>query len=294
MTTCKNVWRKIAYSVTVIGLLIAVHQDVAAQIERKRAEPARLMEEVFLTPRVVIGGSVQQLNAGNMNFTILHVFGRVDGGVQSLWGLDDSANIRFGIDYGISDRLSVGAGRSRYDKLYDFRGQWLAVRQTKDGRIPVSVSVVGDVGITTEANGYKFIDRLNYYSSLLVARSMSSKLSIQMSAMMSHFNTVISEVIDGDAVYTEENTHVAVGFSIRYLISERVSVLAEYMPVIGPRSTGTADAAAIAVNFETGGHVFQLYLKTSQWLTEQHVIARNTESLLSGDIRAGFVVNRVF
>ena len=50
-------------------------------------------------------------------------------GVEDLFGLDGSANIRFGLDYGLFDRLSIGIGRSRFDKLYDFRFKANLLRQ---------------------------------------------------------------------------------------------------------------------------------------------------------------------
>jgi hypothetical protein len=51
---------------------------------------------------------------------------------------------------------------------------------------------------------------------------------------------------------------------------------------------------AVGLDIETGGHVFQLFFTSSQWLTEQHVVARNVDDFLSGDFRIGFNVNRVF
>jgi Membrane bound beta barrel domain (DUF5777) len=293
--TIRKIRLPIAWSLIAACILAFCLQiDAAAQMERKRANPGGPVDEVFMTPKVIIGSSVASLGAGNWNFTIMHVFGKLNGGVQSLWGLDDSANIRFGLDFGVSDRVSIGFGRSRFDKLYDFRGKWNVLRQTKDNSMPIEVALAGDVGVMTEANGFELVDRLNYFGSVMLARRLSDKISLQISGMVSHFNTVFGETDGGVPVTLEQNTHYALGFALRYLLNERISFLAEYMPVLGTRSTDTVDAFAVAVNFETGGHVFQLYLKTSQWLTEQHVIARNIESFFDGDIRFGFVINRVF
>ncbi len=275
-------------------IVSGIQTDAIAQMDRKRADPGGPVDELFLTPKIVISSSVQNLDARNWNFTIMHVFGKLNGGIQSLWGMDDPANIRFGLDYGITDRLSLGVGRSRLDKLYDFRAKWNVLRQTKDNAIPVEVALVGDVGIMSVANGFEVIDRLNYFGSILLARRMSDKISLQITGMVSHFNTVFGETNGGVSVSLEQNTHYAIGFAMRYLLTERISLLAEYLPVLGERTTDTVDAFAIALNFETGGHVFQLFLKTSQWLTEQHVMARNSESFADGDIRFGFVINRVF
>ena len=46
-----------------------------------------------------------------------HRFGRLNAGWRDL-GLDD-ATVRLGLDYGITDNLNIGIGRSSYTKIYD-------------------------------------------------------------------------------------------------------------------------------------------------------------------------------
>jgi hypothetical protein len=272
-----------------------VFHSAEAQMERKLANPGGPVDEVFWAPTIIATSSVTNLPARNLNFSIYHAFGTVDGGVETLWGLDDAANIRFGIDYGIIDRLSVGVGRSRFDKLWDFRFKANVLRQTKDGRIPIEVAVKGDVGInTTENPDFEFIDRLNYFSALMLARKFSDQISVQVTPMYSHFNTVLIED-DGDGgIIEEQNGHLAIGVAGRYAFSNRFALLIEYLPVIGDRTTGTTDAFSVGIDIETGGHVFQLFLTTTQWTTEQHTIARNQNEFFKGDFRLGFNVNRAF
>ena len=95
--------------------------------------------------------------------------------------------------------------------------------------------------------------------------------------MFSHFNTVFIEIGENEEVIKEENDHLALGIGGRFVLSTRIAVLFEYIPVFGSRSDGTRDEMGIALNLETGGHVFQLFLKTSTWLTEQHAISRNRD-----------------
>ena len=255
------------------------------QIPRRRANPNAPVDEVFWAPSIIGMSSVTNIPKGNLNVTILHAFGIATNGIEDLWGLDASANIRFGVDYGLHDRLSVGFARSRFDKLYDFRMKANLLRQTRNDSIPIEIAVKGDFGIQTTKNGFGFADRLSYFISLMFARKLSERVSVQISPMFSHFNTVFIE---------EENDHFAVGLVARYVIGDRMSLMVEYVPVLGKRSDGTRNALSMGLNIETGGHVFQLFLKTSQWLTEQHIISRNTDNFLDGDFRFGFNVNRVF
>ena len=264
-----------------------------AQMPRERVDPGGAVQEVFWAPNVILGSSVYMLPQSNLNVTIMHSFGIVTNGVEDLFGLDGAANIRFGVDYGLHDRLSVGVGRSRFDKLYDFRFKAKLLRQMKDNSFPVDVALKGDVGIMTVENGFDFADRLSYFASLPIARKLGERISLQVTPMVSHFNTVFIERSSG-RILEEENDHIALGLAGRFVLSRRLALQVEYLPVLGMRSDGTTDALSIGLDIETGGHVFQLFFTTSQWLTEQHIIARNTDVFFDGDFRVGFNVNRVF
>ena len=72
----------------------------------------------FHSTRVIQSQSVEMLAKGALDVRILHRFGKLSDGVKELFGLDQ-ATIRVGLEYGISDRLTIGAGRSSYEKTYD-------------------------------------------------------------------------------------------------------------------------------------------------------------------------------
>lgn len=285
---------RIAISCLFVILLFIPVLDLAAQMPRQRANPGGPVDEVFWAPRVVHLASVTNLDKNNLNFGIKHSFGVVTNGVEDLFGLDAAANIRFGLDYGITDWLSVGIGRSRFDKLYDGRFKLNAVRQRKDGSIPLEVAFTGNAAILTTKNGYDVMDRLSYMGGVILARKFSERISLQVTPMFTHFNTVTIERDINDQVVEEINDIVALGVSGRIVLTERVAFLFEYIPVLGDRNDQTKDAISLSFDLETGGHVFQLFFTTSQSMTEQHVVARNRDDFLDGDIRFGFNVHRVF
>jgi hypothetical protein len=283
------------FSLLATWLVLLVAFPAKGQMERRLANPGGPVEDIFWAPTVITTASVTNLPSGNINFSIQHEFGIATDGGRTLFGLDDPANIRFGLDFGIVDGLSVGFGRSRFDKLWDFRFKANVVRQSKDNRIPLEVAVKGDVGINTvEDPDFNFVDRLNYLSAILLARKFSDRVSLQVMPMWSHFNTVFIENDGEGGTINEQNDHFAVGIAGRFAFNRRFAVLVEYLPVIGNRTTGTVNAFSIGMDIETGGHVFQVFLTSSQWTTEQHTIARNTDDFFKGDFRIGFNINRVF
>ena len=71
----------------------------------------------FKTTRVINSHSLENTAHGVLDFRISHRFGFLSGGVNEFFGLDN-ADVRLGLDYGISDRLMVGvAGDITPDEL---------------------------------------------------------------------------------------------------------------------------------------------------------------------------------
>ncbi|MDA9312942.1 DUF5777 family beta-barrel protein, partial [Vicingaceae bacterium] len=76
------------------------------------------VSETFDDTRIVNGHSVETNKEGSMKMIISHRFGLLNGGLYDLFGLDQST-IRLGLDYGITDNITVGIGRSSFQKTVD-------------------------------------------------------------------------------------------------------------------------------------------------------------------------------
>lgn len=268
-------------------------EAVSAQMQRTRAVPDGPVDELFLIGSVAGVSTVTNLEANNLNSTIMHNFGLVSGGLEDFYGLDLGAAVRLGLDYGVTDKLSVGIGRTSIEDNVDLRFKYTLLRQLKSDKVPVEVAVKGDVGVNTQENtlfeDFTFAERLNYFASVMVARQFNDKIALQVAPMVSHFNTVIK-----DNSGRPEHTHFAIGFAGRIKLNVRNSLTFEYLPVLGERTQGTKNHFALGYEVETGGHVFQMFFMAGRWFTEQHLIARNTDDFFAGDFRLGFNVNRIF
>ncbi len=274
-------------------LILFGMQTLFAQMQRTRAVQDGPVDELFLIGSIAGMSTVTNLEANNLNSTIMHNFGSVNGGLEDFYGLDLGASVRLGIDYGISDKLSVGIGRTSLEDNVDLRFKYTLLRQMKSDKIPVEVAVKGDVGITTQENtifeDFTFTERMNYFASVMIARQFNEKITLQVAPMISHFNTVVDE---GNGL--PNHTHFAVGFAGRIKLNVRNSLTFEYLPVLGERTAGTKNHLALGYEVETGGHVFQMFFMAGRWFTEQHLLARNTDDFFAGDFRLGFNVNRIF
>ena len=88
--------------------------DLLDIINKESPKQPTYTEQTFKGTRLINGHSVETRKKGVLDVIISHRFGRINSGGYEFFGLDDS-NVRLGADYGISDRLNVGAGRNSFE-----------------------------------------------------------------------------------------------------------------------------------------------------------------------------------
>jgi len=257
-----------------------------AQLERERVATSTQIEPLFWATKNIGISTVENPSGGDLHSSVLHTFGLVDGGIDRFYGLDDGANTRLAVLYGITDRISLGLGRMTFRKIVDVSTKINLLRQTSDEQMPIDVAVKGAVGITTvSGQGLEFSDRLSYFTSLMIARKFIDRFTLQLSPMYSYFSRVI-----GDG----EEQLFGLGTLLQVELNDRFALSWEYLPVLGDRNSGTENAMAVGLNIDTGGHVFQIFFASSQWHNEQFIMANNRDKFWEGDFRFGFNIHRVF
>jgi len=266
-------------------------QDLDAMLDQEEQNKTEVVTATFKGTRIVNAHSVETRKKGSLEFLISHRFGRLNSGFYELFGLDNS-NIRFGFEYALTDNLSVAVGRSSFEKTYDGYFKYKLLKQKRGAKsFPFTVTLFGSLTEKT-LKDYQpdskptFTNRLTYTSQIMMARKISSGLSLQLTPTYIHFNTVQS----GD-----DNDIFAIGIASRIKVSNRVSINAEYFYTINPlTSIKTYNSIALGVDIETGGHVFQLILTNSIAMIEKGFIAETTGNFFKGDIHFGFNISRTF
>lgn len=246
----------------------------------------------FKSTRLIVGQSIENVGVGVLDFRISHRFNSIDKGLKDMFGLD-GATIRLGLDYGVSKRLTVGLGRSSYEKEIDGYVKYKVLQQTTDNTMPVTVSYVGNVMLQTmDANipagyDYYFSNRLCYSNQLLIARKFNKSFSVQLMPTHIHYNLVDKA--------SEKNDVFAIGIGNRLKLSNRVSLNLEYYYVLdNTKLQGTNNALSIGFDIETGGHVFQLHFTNATGMTDRTFIGKTTGQWTNNGIRFGFNISRVF
>lgn len=252
--------------------------------------PHALVTGTFKATQLINTPTVESPGKKNLQFLIMHRFGRLNEGGYALFGLDN-ATIRFGLDYGITDRLAVGIGRSSLDKTFDGSVKYKLLQQ-RTGSMPVSVSMYELLTHYTQKYADKpFLNsryRTSYTSALLIARKFSNALSLEVVPSWTHFNMV--------ATPQDKNDVFAVTVGGRMKLSKRMSLDAEYNYMLPNQvvSSTVYRSLSLGVDIETGGHVFQLVFSNSQGMVAPYYLAKTIGSWGNGDIFFGFNISRNF
>jgi len=285
--------KKYTLLILILGLNINLFsQELEDILEKEAPDYSTTITGTFHGTRIMNGHSVETRKRGILEFLISHRFGRINSGIDDLFGLDDS-NIRFGFEYAFTDDLTIALGRSSFEKTYDGYIKYRLLKQkTGEQDFPVSLTLFGSATEKT-IKDYEpedkpaFKDRLAYTSQILLARKFNSNFSFQIMPTYIHFNMVPTT--------NDPNDIFAVGFGTRIKISKRVSINGEYYYTINPfESIDTNNSLAIGVGIETGGHIFQLIFTNSRSMIEKGFIAETTGEFFNGDIHFGFNISRAF
>ena len=271
--------------------------DLMKMLDNETKDQTTFTTATFKGTRLINGQTIETVGRNHLNFWISHRFGAINSGfIENFFGLDE-ARIRLGLEYGITDKLTVGIGRSSQEKMYDFYGKYKLLRQSNS--MPVTLTLYGSNALSTVATGsplesgtvmkyYDNLERMTYTGQILLARKFSERFSLQIMPTILHFNR--AETID------TPNNMVALGVGGRMKLSKRISISGEYYyaDFNRPANSNYYNSLALGFDIETGGHVFQLHFTNSRGMIERQFIAQTTKQWSDGGIFYGFNIARSF
>ena len=244
--------------------------------------------------------TVETLNKRTLGYNISHRFGDLADPIDQFFGMDGSANITFNLNYGVTDNLMLGVGRNSFNKVYEGYAKYNILQQEDNG-MPLTLGVYGKANIISgedqaaAATGFdryaNFENRMFYITQILVARKISEGISVQLAPTFIHHNLV---EFDADA-----NSIMAVAASGRVKITKNMSVTGEYAYVLNDHAVNDSvyhNSFGIGLDYETGGHVFQITVNNSSMINDAQAIPYTTKDWFNGngEFRLGFNITRNF
>jgi hypothetical protein len=286
-----------------ISLSLSAQDDLMDMLEGE-ANIEKKSEKVFASfkgIRLINANTIETTKKKTLEFRITHRFGNMkigeEEGTHTFWGMDNASNIRFSFDYGITDKLSIGIGRSKVAELIDGNLKFRFLEQKTSG-IPLSIAYFTNAAITPVTNiTNKFENRWSYAHQLIIASKLNRSISLELLPTLIHRNYVDGTILHPSNSSTDENDLFALGFAGRFKITKRMAFIIDYfLPFSQFRDgkNGYYNALGVGIEIETGGHVFHINLTNSSGIIENDFIINTTDSWSDGNYKLGFNISRVF
>ena len=257
-------------------------------------------KKLFLDTRAVNGHTANTLEEKVLDFRITHRFGEIatPQSYRTLFGFDNSTDIRIALEYGITEKLMVGFGRCKgagpYLEFWDtFLKYNLISSSDKKFKATLNTklfysSMASSSDISSIIFFDKAIHRISYHSEILLAYQVHQKVAIQLSPGFSYRNLTNAE---------DENLLLDLASTAKVHLFKKVSLMLEHFWIINAneyRKESYQNPFGIGIEINTFAHVFQLNFMNSKGLGAGQFIPLTTSNWSEGEFRFGFTIARKF
>ena len=265
-------------------------EDTLKQVTSK---PVRF---TFGTTTLIDMNTTETPYKGGLQLEIKHRFSLIEN-YHNLFGIYGSANTRIGLNYGITDRLMIGAGTTKDYQLQDIQWKYLILKQTEDNKMPVSLSYYGNMlfdlrkeEVFGPAESFREIHRLSYFTQLILARKINNMFSVEIAPSVSYFNSV-QENSDSTAAYKNLNFGISAGARANLFGSH--SVILEYDQLLTKQNIAVQPKPNLSLGWEisTATHTFQIFAANYNQIINQRNLVFNTNDFKKSQWLIGFNIH---
>lgn len=257
-------------------------QEVDSVAAPKTDKPER---DAFGSPWLIDNPTGVISTKNTLVFDIQHRFGVIESGNNDLLGIWGPSNIRLALSYAITDRIMLGFGTTKNDRLQDFNLRVGLLRQTRSGRVPLSLTFYGNTAIDAREGDFfpKSSNRFLYFSQLIIMRRFSRTVSLQVAPSFSHYNIVDESL---------SNNQFAIAAGGKVSISDKTAILLDYSQPLGQNSDNPG--LAMGIEMSTSSHAFQVLVGNYNGIVPQKNYMLNPNKLSEKQFLIGFNINRLW
>lgn len=297
--------KSISLSFLIICSIVSYAQDDLVKMlenETKQEATSEKVSSTFKDTKLINANTIETTKKNTLAFNITHRFGDMEIGesigYHTYWGLDNATNIRFSFEYGLTDKLSVGFGRSRIQEHYDWNLKYRFLEQ-KTGKMPISAAYYTNIAITAVAKikDDAFVNRLSYVHQLIIASKLNNSISLEALPTLVHRNLVDQRNIHPTNGSVDKNILFALGLAGRFKVTKRMAFVVDYFYTFSEfrnSRNNFYDALGVGVEIETGGHVFMVNITNSAGIIENDFLPYTNSAWDKGEYKLGFNISRVF
>ena len=274
------------FIVLLIFPLFVVAQEEEPEKEEKVKE--KVERPAFESSFIIDNPTNVLFSKNTLEVQMSHRFGLITGGENDLAGIWAPSNIHIGASYALHERLTVGGGITKFDRLLDLNWKVALLRQTRSNTMPVSVSYYGNwvVDSRRKENFNLTQDRYSFFHTLIIAKRFNQMISLQVAPSWSRYNLVAR---------TMRNDMIAISGGGRIKISPQTAIMFDYtQPITEFIKDNPHPGISVGFEFATSAHAFQLMIGNYNGIIPQKNIMFNQNDYFKGDVLIGFNITRLY
>ncbi len=248
------------------------------------------------------------LKKRTLQFNVGARFGNIissnlNAAAHSAFGLDNLNDLRLSADYGVTDKITIGIGRSKYRELLDGSVKWRFLSQSK--KIPLAICAYLNAGYTamTTSQLYEGIikpitkeaHRLQYVSQLLIARQFNKHIYIELMPTFVHRN-FIKEAVNTNNYEVDSNDLFSMGIGTHIKLSNCLAFVADYFYNFSKfqHNNPTPHFNAIGVGLEVNkkGYFIKLNLTNNIAIMSSSFLPSTQDSWTKGQFKLGISISK--
>jgi len=255
---------------------------------------------LFLDTRAINGHTVKLLEKKVLELRITHRFGEIatSQSYRTLFGLDNSSDIRIGLEYGMTENFTIGGGRSKgagpflevwdgFLKLGIYKNKERSIKITASSQL-FFTSMPSSNNSIELTNFTKLTHRFTYHNEVLFGFKPSKKITLQISPGFIYRNLVN---------FQDNNFLPHVSSVARIHLFKKVSLILENYANFNTtefRKNSYVNPFGLGIEINTFGHVFLLNFVNSRGIGEGQFLPYTKSKWSEGEFRFGFTIARKF
>lgn len=266
-----------------IGFIVLVSGLVAQEEEKP-------VKNVFMGTRFINLHSANVAQKNELQMLIQHRFGDISGGFYDFFGLD-YASMRLGFEYGITNDLNLGIGRSNYRKTFDSFIKYRILEQSSSMPLTLTATVAGSFPTIKDVIPEE-------YESF--GEKASGNVQLHIAKSFKSFGFQVSPGYIGTGYFPDENnvyssySFFTLGFGGSARLAKKVTVNIEYLYRFEDEIDNTNPLSA-SIDIGTSGHLFQIMISNVQQMYDQGIITNPSGgNWTEGHLFLGFNLIRAF
>ena len=268
-------------------------QDLLGILESEQDRNIQFIPATFKMTRIAIGHSTEVRSKGVLELFAANRFWNLPVD-RSQSFIADRMSSRIALEYGITDKVTFGAGATTFDGLFDAHLKYRIFQKSGEKGLPFSITLFQNMSYNSSAFENQsiaddFSDRVAFTSQLLLSKKISKDFSLQISPTFINKTLALAE--------SDPENFFAIGFGGRYKLGSHLSIVSEYYYTTNPiKSFNTFDTFAIGANWELGDIMLQFMLTNAVNMVEDTFITqtRNAFNFRNPNLNFGFNATYVF